>query len=62
MTLASKLGDHQLLSLRQRRLEELVKEGSELYQKSQKVVNQFDSNSSIELHPAKGLLKANIKP
>ena len=62
MSLASNLGDHQLLSLRQRRLEELVKEGSELHQKSQKVVNQFDSNSSIELHPAKGLLKANIKP
>ena len=61
MSLASTLGDHQLLSLRQTRLEELVKEGSELYEKSQKVVNQFDSNTSVELHPINGLCKANTK-
>ena len=61
MSLASTLGDHQLLSLRQKRLEELVKEGSELYEKSQKVVNQFDGNTSVELHPINGLCKANTK-
>lgn len=61
MSLASTLGDHQLLSLRQKRLEELVKEGSELYEKSQKVVNQFDGNASVELHPINGLCKANTK-
>ena len=61
MSLASTLGDHQLLSLRQKRLEELVKEGSELYEKSQKVVNQFDGNASVELHPINGLCKAKTK-
>ena len=61
MSLASTLGDHQLLSLHQKRLEELVKDGSELYEKSQKVVNQLDGNASIELHPINGPCKANTK-
>ena len=59
MSLASTLGDHQLLSLHQKRLEELVKDGSELYEKSQKVVNQLDGNASVELHPINGPCKAN---
>lgn len=61
MSLASTLGDHQLLSLHQKRLEELVKDGSELYEKSQKVVNQLDGNASVELHPINGPCKANTK-